>query len=138
MLFIPKISQIKRSQKGTLPNALSIHWDFYDKSNVSLKLVSNSFGSLTTKHLVTARFLIRKFIKKKGILKFYVFPQKAISAKPSEIRMGKGKGSFSHWSTNVQIGTVLCEIFFKKRFQRNIEHALKRVQIRLPLSTKIK
>jgi large subunit ribosomal protein L16 len=138
MLFTPKISQIKRSQKGKLPSSLKLHWNFYDKSSVSLKLVSNSFGNLTTKHLITIRFLIRKFIKKKGILKFHVFPQKSITSKPSEIRMGKGKGSFSHWSTNIYTGNTICEIFFKKKFKRNIESVLKRVQIRLPISTKIK
>jgi large subunit ribosomal protein L16 len=137
MLFIPKLSKYKKYQKGVIPNKLKNNCNLNFKINSSLKLVAITFGNLTVKQLTAVRFLIKKFIKKKGILKFIIFPQRSVSKKPSEIRMGKGKGNFSHWTANIKKGNVICEIFYKPEYKRRICKILKRAQIRLPILTTV-
>lgn len=137
MLFIPKLSKYKKYQKGVIPNKLKNNCNLNFKTKSSLKLVATTFGNLTVKQLTAVRFLIKKFIKKKGILKFTIFPQRSVSKKPSEIRMGKGKGNFSHWTANIKKGSVICEIFYKSEYKRRICRILKRAQIRLPILTTI-
>ena len=87
--------------------------------------------------MVAMRFLIRKIIKKKGLAIFKVFPQTIITKKPAGIRMGKGKGSTSHWICKVKAGLLLCEIFFKLKLKKRIMRLLRKVQVRLPIKTKI-
>ena len=51
-----------------------------------------------------------RYLKRSGKIWIRVFPSISISAKPNEIRMGKGKGPHSHWSAFVRPGQVLFEI----------------------------
>jgi large subunit ribosomal protein L16 len=137
MLFSPKKFKYKKHQKGTLPNKLQVLENLSQQTK-TVKLVATSFGSINSTQLVAIRFLIKKFIKKRGLVFFNLFPHRSVSKKPAEIRMGKGKGNFSHWVADVKRGTILCEIFFKLKYKRRVIKVLKRSQIRLPLSTKIK
>lgn len=138
MLFTPKSMKFKKLQKGSFSNKLKNKWNLNIKTLTSIKLVSCSHGRLNVKQLTAIRFLIRKSIKKRGFIRFNVFPQKSISKKPSEIRMGKGKGNFFCWVADIKTGIIVCEIFVKSNFKRKILKLLKRAQIRLPIKTKIK
>jgi large subunit ribosomal protein L16 len=138
MLFTPKSSKYKKSQKGSLPNKLKNNYTLSDWAIKSTRLIAVSFGNISAQQLSAVRFLIKKYLKKKAFIKFSVFPQRAVSKKPSEIRMGKGKGNFSHWSANVKVGTVICEIFYKLKLKRRVFKVLKRAQIRFSLATRIK
>ena len=136
MLFCPNKFKHKKHQKGSLPNKNSNNILLQQRFNNSIKLVSTSYGTLTSKHLTTIKFLLKKKTKKKkSLIKFKIFPQKSITKKPLEIRMGKGKGAFSHWAATVKKGTIICEIFLKLKFYRSIKRALKLVKIRLPIKT---
>jgi len=137
MLFTPKKSKFKKYQKGSIPNRIKNYYGFKIYLKKAIKLISRSHGNLSAKQLISARFLIKKVLKKKGLVRFLIFPQKFISKKPSEIRMGKGKGNLSHWSASVKRGSTICEIFLKKKFKNFIVKILKRVQIRLSINTKI-
>jgi large subunit ribosomal protein L16 len=138
MLFTPKRSKYKKYQKGSLPNKLKNNSLLNYQSVKSSKLISTHFGNISTQQLIAIRFLIKKYLKKKAFIKFNIFPQRAVSKKPSEIRMGKGKGNFSHWSVNLKMGVIICEIFYKSNLRRQIFKILKRAQIRLSLMTCIK
>jgi len=138
MLFSPKSFKYKKHQKGSFSNKLSNLWLLKKKTNNCIKLISASHGRITTKQLIAVRFLIRKFIKKKGFLIFRIFPQKPVSKKSAGIRMGKGKGSFDFWAADIKAGVVICEILYKIVYKRRIIKILKRASLRLPLKTKIK
>lgn len=96
MLFYPKNSKFKKQQKGNLPNRLN-NLIILNRQNTfdSVKLVAASSGRISVKQLTAIRALIKKSIKKEGVLKIGLFPQTPITKKPAEVRMGKGKGAFN-------------------------------------------
>lgn len=112
MLFVPKRWKYKKHQKGKRINKIigliptltsRLHFG-------KIGLRSKEAGILNSKQLLTIRQTINKGIKRQGKLKINIFPQKPISNKPSEVRMGKGKGSISHWHARFKKGTILLEI----------------------------
>jgi large subunit ribosomal protein L16 len=137
MLFHPKNSKYTKFQKGKLLNCFRNNINLKTKSTKSIKLIALEYGRMTSQQLVALRGQIRKSIKKIGFLQFHVCPQLAITKKPSEIRMGKGKGSFSHWVLNSTSGMLICEVYFKKDFINRIFALMQKVQKQLPIKTKI-
>lgn len=71
---------------------------------------ATSRGRLTARQIEAARRTITRKVKRGGKLWIRVFPDKPISKKPLEVRMGKGKGNVEYWVALVQPGTVLYEI----------------------------
>ena len=67
-------------------------------------------GRLTARQIEAARRCITRFVKRGGKLWIRVFPDKPISKKPIEVRMGNGKGSVEFWVAPVQPGRMLYEI----------------------------
>ena len=65
---------------------------------------------LTDRQIEAARVAMTRFIKRGGKIWVRVFPDKPITKKPQEVRMGKGKGNPEFWVALVQPGTVLYEI----------------------------
>ena len=82
----------------------------------SVKLVRGIFGlksltcsRLTSQQMEAARRTMNKKMNRVGFVSLRVFPDLAITAKPSEIRMGKGKGNISYWCYPIKIGEILFE-----------------------------
>ena len=73
-------------------------------------LKSTDRGRLTSRQIEAARRAINRYVKRGGRVWIRVFPDKPISKKPLEVRMGKGKGNPEYWVALVQPGTVLYEI----------------------------
>ena len=69
-----------------------------------------SCGWLTARQIEAARIAINRTVKRGGKLYIRVFPDKPISKKPAETRMGKGKGGAEYWVAVVKPGRVLYEI----------------------------
>jgi large subunit ribosomal protein L16 len=67
-------------------------------------------GRLTARQIEAARRTISRHVKRGGRLFIRVFPDKPITKKPLEVRMGKGKGGVEYWVALVQPGKVLYEI----------------------------
>ena len=67
-------------------------------------------GRLTARQIEAARRAMTRHIKRGGKIWIRVFPDKPISKKPLEVRMGKGKGSVEYWVAQIQPGKVLYEI----------------------------
>jgi len=137
MLFIPKKYKYKKLQKGSLFNKINVNINLKTNFVFSIKLIAKSFGVLNNKQLSTVRFILKKAIKKKGYLRFNIFPQQSVTKKPLEVRMGKGKGSVDHWISKIKVGTLICQIFYKKKIKVDICKSLKQIQIRLPFKTSI-
>lgn len=67
-------------------------------------------GRLTARQIEAARRAIARHVKRVGKLYIPVFPDKPITAKPLEVRQGKGKGNVEYWVAEVKPGKVLFEI----------------------------
>ncbi|GGP23978.1 MULTISPECIES: 50S ribosomal protein L16 [Silvimonas] len=67
-------------------------------------------GRLTARQIESARRAITRYIKRGGRVWIRVFPDKPISTKPAEVRMGNGKGSPEYWVAEIQPGKVLYEL----------------------------
>lgn len=76
----------------------------------SLGLKAITSDRITSKQIETMRQSLSKSIRKTGRLVFNIFPNKPISQKPLEVRMGKGKGNVDHWILKIKPGFILCEI----------------------------
>lgn len=67
-------------------------------------------GRLTARQIESARRAINRFIRRGGRIWIRVFPDKPISSKPAEVRMGNGKGSPEYYVAEIQPGKVLYEL----------------------------
>lgn len=67
-------------------------------------------GWLTSRQIEAARQAMRRHVKRGGKVWIRMFPDKPITAKPAETRMGKGKGSVDHWVCVVHAGKILFEM----------------------------
>ena len=73
-------------------------------------LQATSCGWLTARQIEAARRTITRTVKRGGKLWIRVFPDKPVSKKPLEVRMGKGKGNVEYWVAQIQPGRMLYEI----------------------------
>ena len=67
-------------------------------------------GRLTARQIEAARRAMTRYVKRGGKIWIRVFPDKPITAKPIEVRMGKGKGNVEYWVAEVKPGKVLYEM----------------------------
>ncbi|NMH67098.1 50S ribosomal protein L16 [Shewanella salipaludis] len=67
-------------------------------------------GRLTARQIESARRAMTRHIKRQGQIWIRVFPDKPITSKPLEVRMGKGKGNVEYWVCQIQPGKVLYEM----------------------------
>ncbi len=108
MFLQPKKLKFKKTKRGKLKRLE------YNKSNNlsfgTLGLKALESGIITARQLESARQAIARKTKRKGKIWIRVFPDLPITAKPTSARMGKGKGSISHWGVKVRGGTILFEI----------------------------
>ena len=90
---------------------------------------------LQARHIEAARVAINRKLERKGNVWLRVFPDKPITKKPSEVRMGKGKGSPEFWAANIKPGVILFEVGGIDI--KLAEQALKLAADKLPIKTKI-
>jgi large subunit ribosomal protein L16 len=67
-------------------------------------------GRVTSRQIEAARIAMTRHIKRGGNIWIRIFPQRSITRKPLEVRMGKGKGAVDHWVAQVLPGTMLYEM----------------------------
>ena len=91
-------------------------------------------GWITARQIEASRITISRFVRKVGKMWIRIFPDKPITAKPLETRMGKGKGSLEYWVSNVKPGRILFEV---DGVSENIAKvALYKASTKLPIKTK--
>ena len=66
-------------------------------------------GWITSRQIEAARIAMTRAMKREGQVWIRIFPDKPITKKPAEVRMGKGKGAPEYWVANVRPGTILFE-----------------------------
>ena len=89
---------------------------------------------ITSRQIEAARIAVTRYMKRQGQVWIRIFPDKPVTSKPAEVRMGKGKGAPDYWAAVVRPGRVLfeCEGVSKKIAQE----ALRLAAQKLPIKTK--
>ena len=103
----PKRTKFRKQQKGR-NRGLAQVGNRVSFGEFGLKATSRGF--VTARQIEAARRAITRHVKRGGKLWIRVFPDKPITKKPVEVRMGKGKGNVEYWVAPVQPGRVMYEI----------------------------
>ena len=90
---------------------------------------------VTSRQIEAARIAINRYVKRGGKVWIRIFPDKPITRKPAETRMGKGKGSLDHWVAVVKPGRIMFEI--DGVTEEDAKEALRLASHKLPVKTKI-
>lgn len=106
-MLLPKNTKFNKKFKGKFKNK-TYRGNQLLFGNYALK--SLQLGNITAKQIEAGRKIIIKKMKKLGFLWVRIFPDTPITKKPTEVRMGKGKGAVSHWVAKIQKGQILYEI----------------------------
>ncbi len=117
----PKRSKYRKMQKG---RSTGIAWTGSDVSFGDFALQATECSRLSARQIEAGRMAIQRHVKRAGKLWIRVFPDRPVSKKPLEVRMGSGKGSVELWVALVKPGRVLFEI-------SGVDEALAREAFRL-------
>ena len=134
MLLQPKQVKYRKLKKRYLKNQLvETKSNYLRYGSIGLKAVKA--GRLTARQLESVRQCINRNLSRKGKIWITVFPSISVTSKPTENRMGKGKGNVDYWSVHVKAGTILFEISGVALLQAKA--ALSKGASKLPVTTKI-
>lgn len=103
----PKRTKFRKQFKGR-NRGLAVTGSKVSFGEYGLKAVGR--GRLTARQIEAARRAMTRHIKRGGKIWIRVFPDKPITSKPLEVRMGKGKGNVEYWAAVIKPGRVLYEI----------------------------
>jgi len=106
-MFQPKRTKYRKQMKGR-NTGLSHKSNTLDFGAFGLKATSR--GQITSRQIEAARRAMTRHIKRGGNIWIRIFPDKPITKKPLEVRMGKGKGNVEYWVALVQPGKVMFEM----------------------------
>ena len=106
-MLSPKRTKFRKQMKG---KNRGLAWRGSDVSFGDYGLQSTVACRLTARQIEAGRMAIQRAVKRQGKLWIRVFPDKPVTKKPLEVRMGKGKGSVEQWVAVVKPGRVLFEI----------------------------
>jgi large subunit ribosomal protein L16 len=103
----PKRTKFRKQQKGR-NRGLAQVGNRVSFGEYGLKATTRGF--VTARQIEAARRAITRYVKRGGKLWIRVFPDKPVTKKPVEVRMGKGKGNVEYWVAPIQPGRVMYEI----------------------------
>lgn len=131
MLF-PKRTKFRKQFKGLIKGKTN-RGNKIKYGNYALKTLEEA--RITSRQIEAGRKSIVRHMKRLGFLWIRIFPHTPVTSKPSEIRMGKGKGAVDFWVSKVQKGQIIYEISGVS--SENSLKALRAGAIKLPVKTKI-
>lgn len=103
----PKRVRYRKTQKGRIKG---IAQRGHRVSFGDFGIKSLEQGWITSRQIESARIAINRFMKREGQVWIRIFPDKPVTKKPAEVRMGKGKGAPEYWVATIRPGTILFEI----------------------------
>lgn len=107
MVLMPKRVKYRKSQRGTR-RGLASSGNQLNFGEFGLQALQNTW--LTNVQLEAARVALTRHVKRGGKIWIRVFPDKSVSKKPAETRMGKGKGAPDHWVAVIKRGKIVFEM----------------------------
>jgi large subunit ribosomal protein L16 len=127
----PKRTKFRKQMKG---KNRGLAWRGSDVSFGDFALQATEAARITGRQIEAGRMAIMRSVKRQGKLFIRVFPDKPVTKKPLEVRMGSGKGSVEFWVAPVKPGRVLFEISGVTEDQARA--AFRLAAAKLPLSTR--
>jgi len=106
-MLSPKKVKYRKQQRGRM-KGISLRGNDLNFGEFGLQAVE--CGQISSRQIEAARIAINRHVKRGGKLWIRIFPDKPITKKPAEVRMGKGKGAPEGWVSVVRPGKVLYEI----------------------------
>jgi large subunit ribosomal protein L16 len=131
MALMPKRTKFRKMQKGH-KTGLSKAANFIDFGEFGMQALER--GWVTNHQIEACRVAINRYFNRRGNVWIRIFPDKSVTKKPAETRMGKGKGAPDHWVAVVRPGRVLFEVGnVSKEVAQN---ALRRAAAKLGIKTR--
>jgi large subunit ribosomal protein L16 len=127
----PKKTKYRKQQKGRMKGN-SGRGHRLSNGTFGLKSLDSAF--ITSRQIEAARISATRFMKREGSLWIKIFPDKPITKKPLEVRMGKGKGAVEYYAAVVKPGRIMFEIGGVT--QDTAKEALRLAAQKLPVKTK--
>ena len=128
----PKRTKYRKQQKGR-NRGLAHRGSTVDFGTFGLKTLDR--GRITNRQIEAARIAMTRHMKREGKVWIRIFPDKPITSKPQEVRMGKGKGALDHYVAQVKPGRIMFEI---DGVTNEVAYeALRLAAQKLPVQTKI-
>lgn len=127
----PKRTKYRKQQKGR-NKGMALRGSTISFGTFGLKSLDRGF--LSSRQIESARIAMTRYMKREGNVWIRVFPDKPITSKPQEVRMGKGKGALDHYVAVVKPGKIMFEIDGVD-MERGKE-ALRLAAQKLPVATK--
>jgi large subunit ribosomal protein L16 len=106
-MLMPKKVKFRKQQKGKRRGKA---WRGSSLSFGAYGLKVLECGYITDRQIEASRVAMTRFIKRGGKIWLRLFPDKPITKKPAEVRMGSGKGALDHWVAVVRPGKILFEM----------------------------
>ena len=126
----PKRTKFRKQQKGR-NRGVAQAGNKVDFGEYGLKATTR--GRVTARQIEAARRAITRHVRRGGKIWIRVFPDKPVTSKPLEVRMGKGKGNVEYWVAQVQPGRVLYEM--EGVSEALAREAFRRAAAKLPVQT---
>lgn len=127
----PKRTKYRKQQKGRNRGIAGRGSDI-SFGSFGLKALEN--GRITSRQIESARIAMTRHMKREGAVWIRIFPDKPVTKKPQEVRMGKGKGAHDHWVALVQAGRIMFEL--DGVTSQVAKEALELAAQKLPIKTK--
>jgi large subunit ribosomal protein L16 len=128
----PKRTKYRKQQKGRM-DGLSYKGNTVAFGTFGLKALEPFW--ITNRQIEAARIAMTRYVKREGKVWIRIFPDKPITKKPAEVRMGKGKGGLSHYVAVVKPGRIMFEMDGISR--EKAQEALRLAAQKLPILTKM-
>ena len=103
----PKRTKYRKQQKGRM-KGVSHRGALLSNGTFGIKSLDSAF--ITSRQIESARVAATRYMKREGQLWIKIFPDKPITKKPLEVRMGKGKGAVEYWAAVVKPGRIMFEV----------------------------
>src|ERR1700722_18022687 len=131
MSLMPKRTKFRKMKKGKT-TGLSKAANFLDFGEFGMQALDR--GRLTNHQIEACRVAINRYFNRRGKVWIRVFPDKSVSKKPAETRMGKGKGAPDHWAAVIRPGRILFEVGGVPK--EMAQHALRRAAAKIAIRTR--
>ena len=103
----PKRTKYRKQQKGRI-KGIAQRGSKISFGSFALKSLDS--GRITNRQIESARIAMTRYMKREGKVWIRIFPDKPITSKPLEVRMGKGKGALDHYVAIVKPGRIMFEM----------------------------
>ncbi|BDD10942.1 50S ribosomal protein L16 [Fulvitalea axinellae] len=127
----PKRTKFRKKQKGRVKG---IAQRGHSIAFGSFGIKALEPGWITSRQIEAARIAVTRAMKREGQVWIRIFPDKPVTSKPAEVRMGKGKGAPEYWVAVVKPGTIMFEVGGVS--QEIAQEALRLAAQKLPIKTK--